>query len=398
MRVVHIIRKLIGESNVSIHRRRLDALLAGVEGLLRGGRLTLTMLGRSLGTRGYVKHGIKRIDRLLGNRHLHASHQDLYRPMVLALVADKQRPVILVDESSLGADGQKALLRASVPVGGRALAIYEEVHLAKRVTTPRVRRRFVERIKQLLPVHCRAVLVTDAGFRCPWFRMVEQLGFDWVGRVRHNTMVKTPTQSTWRPGRTLHAQATLRACDLGEASLARQNPTACRLVLVRCRAKGRVAYNHNRQRARRIRALRGAASAREPWLLATSLAQTSATDVVHLYRYRMQIEEGFRDLKTLTYGWGLQASRTRSIERLQVLLLIAALAALAVWLVGLCASEKRLQRRLQANTLRSRPVFSMHFLGCLVIKLALDRYRLSEFRAAYLALLNSVPALDLEVS
>ncbi|WP_252360521.1 hypothetical protein, partial [Escherichia coli] len=33
--------------------------------------LTLTELGRNLPTKARTKHNIKRIDRLLGNRHLH---------------------------------------------------------------------------------------------------------------------------------------------------------------------------------------------------------------------------------------------------------------------------------------------------------------------------------------
>lgn len=32
--------------------------------------------------------------------------------------------------------------------------------------------------------------VTDAGFRSPWFRAVEKLGWYWLGRLRHRTLVK----------------------------------------------------------------------------------------------------------------------------------------------------------------------------------------------------------------
>ena len=49
-----------------------------------------------------------------------------------------------------------------------------------------------------------------------------------------------------------------------------------------------------------------AARAREPWLLATSLPVTTklAKQVVRLYRLRMSIEEGFRDMKSHQFGLG----------------------------------------------------------------------------------------------
>jgi hypothetical protein len=32
-------------------------------------------------------------------------------------------------------------------------------------------------------------VITDAGFRAPWFRAVEAMGWHWIGRVRHRTVV-----------------------------------------------------------------------------------------------------------------------------------------------------------------------------------------------------------------
>jgi len=31
----------------------------------------------------------------------------------------------------------------------------------------------------------KAIIVTDAGFRCPWFQQVREVGWDFVGRVRN---------------------------------------------------------------------------------------------------------------------------------------------------------------------------------------------------------------------
>ena len=50
-------------------------------------------------------------------------------------------------------------------------------------------------------------------------------------------------------------------------------------------------------------------------------------------------------------------------RRLEVLLLIGALASLVLWLVGLCGRALDWTRRLQASTERRRPVLSTVFIG-----------------------------------
>ena len=67
---------------------------------------------------------------------------------------------------------------------------------------------------------------------------------------------------------------------------------------------------------RRSRVCAPAAREREPWLLATSLpvTRTLARQVVRLYRLRMSIEEGFRDMKSHQFGLGLTYHRCASVE------------------------------------------------------------------------------------
>jgi hypothetical protein len=77
----------------------------------------------------------------------------------------------------------------------------------------------------------------------------------------------------------------------------------------------------------------------------------------------MQIEETFRDTKSHRFGFGLHHARCNDGRRLEVLLLIAALASLVLWLVDLCGLTLDWSRRLQANTERRRPVLSTVFIG-----------------------------------
>ncbi len=60
----------------------------------------------------------------------------------------------------------------------------------------------------MLPPHCRPILVTDAGFRTPWFKQVEALGWDWVGRIRNRHEVQRPGEQECIPCKSVYPQAT----------------------------------------------------------------------------------------------------------------------------------------------------------------------------------------------
>ena len=110
-------------------------------------------------------------------------------------------------------------------------------------------------------------------------------------------------------------------------------------------------------------------SANDPWLLASSLSgeNTSAETVINLYKKRMQIEEGFRDLKSSKYGLSFEHAYSKKIERIQILLLLAMLASLIAHLTGLAAENENLHYQFQANTIKTRRVLSFFFLGCQII-------------------------------
>ncbi len=70
------------------------------------------------------------------------------------------------------------------------------------------------------------------------------------------------------------------------------------------------------------------AKAKESWLEVGRLPEEirgSAHEIVNIYRKRMQIEENFRDPKSTWLGLGLEYARSKSPQRYDNLLLIAAL-------------------------------------------------------------------------
>ena len=320
---------------------RLDArnarnLLFAVEALLMGRRLTLMELARHFPGAERVRPPLKRLDRLLGNRDVQVLRSCFYRAAVAWLLRSKQ-PVLIIDWSELKSDGCWHLLRAAVAARGRALTVYEEVHPEARKNAPEVEAAFLTRLHALLPQGVCPILITDAGFRVPWFRAVESLGWHWVGRVRGTARACFLGKNKWFCCRRLHREATPWARSLGNVQLTESNPIGCRLVLMRRPRRGRHQHTRHGQRARNRHAEHMAARTKEPWLLTVSksLDHLSAARITRLYAKRMQIEQSFRDLKSHRYGCAFEDTLTRDPRRLEMLLLIHALASLVAWLEGL---------------------------------------------------------------
>lgn len=74
----------------------------------------------------YEKHNIKRADRLIGNTRLNKERSQIHRILTDMIINREKHPVILIDWSRLSSNGHYHVLRASVPVGGRALTVHPE--------------------------------------------------------------------------------------------------------------------------------------------------------------------------------------------------------------------------------------------------------------------------------
>ncbi|SCZ63779.1 IS4 family transposase [Thiohalomonas denitrificans] len=355
----------------TMHAARYTAVKVAVESALAQRCVTVTALGRGIIGEVGEKHCIKRMDRLAGNEHLRQQVSVAYQDMAEWILGGTVRPLILVDWSPLSPDERFHLLRASVPVGGRALAIYEEVHERNCLGSRSVQTEFLATLASLLPPHCEPILVTDAGFKNPWFRAVEALGWDWIGRIRGTVQITRPDEEFWvRCTRVANVLKTGKPTYLGAFLVARSNPIECAVYGLRKPPKGRRKNTRHGHKAESKHSKTNAAREREPWLIVTSLpgGKTETKKVLAAYRKRMAIEENFRDTKSEYYGMGLDRSRSRSAERYSVLLLINALALFTAWLHGKVAQTKNLHWRYQANTVKSRSVLSSVFLGLRVIR------------------------------
>lgn len=363
MHAIKWLHNQIEDALPQIHGRRLQALFAGIEGLLVGQQLTLSGVGRHLRGETKEKHKIKRIDRLLGNAYLCSERSQLYRWLCGLLIGGCRHPSIIVDWSDIDSSKSLFLLRAAVSVNGRSLVLFEAVY--DRYHHPRDTRDFLNHLANCLPPGCQPIIVTDAGFRSPWFKVVEALGWYYVGRIRNRDHVCFAESDDWVPAKSLYAEATARAKSLGTLWLPRADPWQTHAYIVHKKPRGRVHLTAHGERRRNGPSLKHAKREREPWLLVSNLPvrYTSAKRVVAIYRERMTIEESFRDLKAHRHGFAFRQNLGRDPQRVANLLVIAALAMMIVWVTGLMGIARGLERSLQANTVTKRRVLSIFFVG-----------------------------------
>jgi hypothetical protein len=206
MRVDRIVREVCGGCIQEVHAGRWQAIVVVVEAIIAVGRLSLSTIGRAIAGPTMPKHAIKRVDRLLGNGHLHAERWIVFAALARWLLRDLHRPVVLVDWTK-AAEGFYALV-AAVPIGGRAVPIYEEVHRDSLQGNHRVHVAFLRSLAAILPPNCTPILVSDAGFQGPFFRAVLKMGWDFVGRIRGTAKLRFPSGGRPVTKAHLYAQAT----------------------------------------------------------------------------------------------------------------------------------------------------------------------------------------------
>lgn len=380
-----------------IHKTRLNCLMVVCTTAANNNTLFLTGLGRKDPSKTKTSSNIEKVNRLLGNEHLQKERPLFYQAMACRLIPDWMSPWIHVDWSCINATTNLYLLRASISVTGRSIALYEECHPKKKENNHAVHKQFLNNLKDILPPCAPPVIVTDAGFRAPWFSAVRQMGWDFVGRLRNKNLVLIEGTQTWQLSSHFFEQATGKPAQLGHALLTEKEQVAVHMVLYKGKSKNRHKRNLNKKISASGKSKRYSNAAKEPWMLVTSLrqAQDNPNHIVNIYRQRMRIEENFRDTKCPHYGLGLKNSLTRSPERMAILLLIAAIATFAAWLAGVLTIHHGKAADFQAHSAKFTSSLSIVYLGREVIKKQLE-ISYSELILALKILLQMVINTQLE--
>lgn len=352
-----------------MHLKRLDTLKEMVFSVLLHKRLSVTGLGRGLEGEASERSNIRKSDRFVGNFKLIQERKSIYKKIATLLIGAKIRPWIIVDWSHIP-NTTHNLLRAALVTSGRALSLYEEVYPKELEANPDVHKNFLQTLKMNLPIECRPIIVTDAGFHNPWFREVQNCGWDYVGRIRGKKCYSLKGKNDWKQCADLKKIANSTGRFIGEIELTRKQPLTTNCFLIKRKRLGRVSLNKLGKKSYYKCDVEHSKSANEPWILISSLKKSYhvTKKVFEIYSARMQIEEGFRDLKSSKYGFGLEKAHTKIISRIENLLLIAMLASFIAWLTGIFAEKMLWHYKFQANSVKSKRVISLFFLGCRIIK------------------------------
>ena len=172
MQLVRLLHNLFKKELPFVPKTRLQNLLDACKIAIQSNKLYLTGLGRELSNKNKTCSNIQKIDRLLGNLHLQKEQNDFYKVMFSYLIQDNSRPWLHVDWTCISSVTNLYVLRASLSMTGRSIVIYEECHPKKKENNHATHKAFLNQLKKLLPPSVQPIIVTDAGFRGPWFQHI----------------------------------------------------------------------------------------------------------------------------------------------------------------------------------------------------------------------------------
>lgn len=379
MHAKKIVQRFFDVHLSAIHAARRPQWADAVDAAMRGHALSLSRLARGVMRTTGMKAALKRMDRLIGSRRVE-EESVIVGAALLGLAARMSAPVVIaVDWSPVTPGGGFVELRAAVTASamGRAVTVYQQVHPLSALGNRKVEADLLELLSGWLPDRRDVVIVTDAGFRRPWFASVERVGWSWLGRVRQGVNLSVDGHR-WEPVANWFAKARPLAKRAVGCFMSRRVPWACDLVSYVRRPCKRKRYGLAGHRGMPKARHEARASALEPWLLAHSanLRCYRPDEIVAMYARRMQIEESFRDGKSALYGLAGECSRSRTASRLQALRVVAAAATFMLWHIGQLAEAEGLHHKFKATTRTQRElsVITLGLLMCQYATLPLSRH------------------------
>ncbi len=368
--MIRIIKAAMEISCEFIHETRLAALLDAAQALQHSNNLSLTAIGRKLSGESAIKHKVKKIDRLVGNKHLHNELGDLYKGLsefVFTYLSQNKEIPIVIDLCFLKDDKAVQMLSAEVTTKGRTLPIYRDVFKAGELKNRE--KQFLDNLKEYLPLDRKIIIIMDAGFYEAWFKEIEANGWYWICRIRKGKKIKLKGNENWQSMDEFMPTVKLKTSVYEDALLSVEHARQCRIVTTRKAPKGRVGKLSRGRTTGKLGRGSYRKAAKEPWVLATNLSQKyKGNEVVKYYEKRMQVEESFRDLKSKQFGLAARNVRTKCIHRWGVKMLLAAIVQITYWIIGIIGHSQGMQKIFQVNTVKDRKVFSYFTLGKLIIE------------------------------
>jgi len=284
MNADRIVARFIEQALSGIHGARRRMLGAVVWAAMSGSMLSLSRLARGM-TRsgGSCRAALERVDRLVGSARVAQDAEEVARALLARLCRWLSPLVIAVDGSAATPGGTFVELRAAVVwLGmGRGLTVSQRVYAAALQGNGKTERALLRDLSRWVPKGTRVIVISDAGFRTPWFRAMERLGWGWIGRVRRGNQVRHG-DGVWQDAVGWAHRAPAQAWRLADARLTQSERMACDLVRVKRLPTGRRRHRCPGHGPSPKADAEARTSAREPWVLAhsTGLRDLRADEIV----------------------------------------------------------------------------------------------------------------------
>lgn len=353
-----------------MHAKRVLSLARAAAGAVQTASLAIHAVGRAMALAYGLdpKHAIKQVDRLLSNDGLDA--QEFFPPWVRSCIGSRTEIVVALDWTDFDRDDQSTIALHLVTSHERAVPLMRKTVVKSGLAGWRNAHEdeLLVRFEAALPDAVRVTVLANRGFGDQkLYALLNELAFDFVihfrGIIRVEYDGETKPAAEWVP-------PTGRARLLKDARVTADRYQVGSVVCIHARGM------------------------KDHWCLATSFRDLSATKLVQLYGKRFTIEESFRDIKDLRFGLGLSTVRIGNPARRDRLLLITAIASVLLTLLGAAGEQVGLDRRLKANTTKTR-THSLFFQGCyyyLAIPTMRDDNLLDALVSAFDTLLRQDPA------
>jgi hypothetical protein len=325
---------VLGDMFNGVWKRHLVNLALMVFAVSEVRRLSVTAIGRGHRGRTAPKHSIKRFDRFLSNPRF--DDRTAQEALLCAVIGNRTRVLVAVDWTKYR---EWPALVASVVHRGRGVPVMWSVMDGNKLYKSQnaFEHGFFKWLKSALPRGVQAIVLLDRGFkRVELARQLSRLGLDFVIRTGNNVHVRSSQYVGPIEGLVLHRG---QVVDVPDAAMRTDRPVRVRVVGLWERKQ------------------------REPWLLMTSLTKESVAELARMYGKRFRIEETFRDEKDARFGLYLGHVKVTRADRLERLMLIAALVHFFAMLIGAEARRQGLDRGFRANTVRHKATHSDFTLG-----------------------------------
>lgn len=342
----------------SIHKARKKCLSRFIGDLLDYDiNLSVTEIGKKLSSSSSVKSKIQAANYLVGNKKLAFQVPLIYKGLANFFWGDTKELTLIIDWS--GSCSEKLhTLAASIVGHGRSIPLYHQVFCESQLGNQLAHEQFLQTLRDIIPFHIKVTIITDAGFRSPWFREVISYGWDVIGRIYSGFSFQKDGEKNWMNLNEVDFGGVGKAYSLGKGKIGKTKSVSGYVYTYREKLSGKFHKknpypDHEKQYSNYYN---------NGWIIFSTI-EKSPHFIVKYYKKRMQIEQHFKDIKNQELGLGLRQNQSQTIERITMLWFLACLILIISWWFGLMIETTNQHWRYQANTIKNKRVRSFLHLA-----------------------------------